>query len=69
MPTLSEQVDKLAARLTDEYAGSVPDRVVIDLVKESYQELATARVTTFVPVFVARNVRDRIRADRLATAS
>jgi hypothetical protein len=66
---LSEQVDKLAARLTDEYAGSVPDRVVIDLVKESYQELASARVTNFVPVLVDRKVRARIRAGYAATAS
>jgi hypothetical protein len=42
---------------------------VIDLVKESYQELASARVTNFVPVLVDRKVRARIRAGYAATAS
>jgi hypothetical protein len=66
---LSDQVDRLAARLTDEYAGSVPDRVVIDLVQESYRELASARVPNFVPVFVDRNVRARIRAGYFASTA
>jgi hypothetical protein len=68
-PSLLDQVDKVAARLTDEYAGAVPDRVVRDLVQQSYQEMASAKVTTFVPVLVDRSVRARIRAGYFATAN
>jgi hypothetical protein len=67
-PSLSEQVDRVADRLTDEFAGSVPDQVVRGLVQEVYGELASARVTQFVPVLVDRSVRARIRASRLAPA-
>jgi hypothetical protein len=59
---LAAQVDKVAQRLADEFAGSVPDPVVRNLVTEVYGEMASARVTQFVPVLVDRGVRARLRA-------
>ena len=68
-PSLADQVDKVAARLSDEFAGSVPDQVVKGLVREAYVEMSSARVTQFVPVLVDRSVRARIRATKHAQAS
>jgi hypothetical protein len=64
VPTLSlaDQVDKVAQRLSDEFAGSVPDPVLRGLVIEVYDEFASARVTQFVPVLVDRGVRARLRS-------
>jgi hypothetical protein len=59
---LAAQVDKVAQRLADEFAGSFPDPVVRNLVSEVYGEMASARVTQFVPVLVDRGVRARLRA-------
>jgi hypothetical protein len=63
VPTLAldDQVAKVAARLADDYAGTVPDPVVRDLVREVYGEMSTAKVTQFVPVLVDRTVRSRLR--------
>jgi hypothetical protein len=63
--SLADQVDKVAQRLSDEFSGTVPDPVVRQLVSEVYGELATARVTQFVPVLVDRSVRARLRATRI----
>lgn len=64
VPTLSlaDAVDKVAQRLTDEFAPAVPGPAVREIVAEVYGELASARVTQFVPVLVDRNVRARLRA-------
>jgi hypothetical protein len=64
VPTQSatDQVDKVAARLAAEFSDSVPDPVVRSLVTEVYSEMASARVTQFVPVLVDRGVRARLRA-------
>jgi hypothetical protein len=64
VPTLSlaDQVDKVAQRLSDEFAGTIPDPVVRDLVTEAYSEMSAARVTQFVPVLIDRSVRARLRA-------
>jgi hypothetical protein len=64
VPTLSlaDQVDKVAQRLAEEFAGTVPDPVVRDLVSEVYGEMSSARVTQFVPVLIDRGVRARLRA-------
>jgi hypothetical protein len=56
--SVTDQVSKVAQRLSDEYSGQVPDLV--------YDEMATARVTQFVPVLVARSVRARIRERQTA---
>jgi hypothetical protein len=63
LPTmsLSDQVSKVAQRLADEYSGRVPDPVVRHLVDEVYLEMASAKVTQFVPVLVDRSVRARLR--------
>jgi hypothetical protein len=64
VPTLplADQVDKVAQRLADDFAGAVPDRVVRRMVDEVYGEMASAKVTQFVPVLVDRGVRSRLRA-------
>jgi hypothetical protein len=64
--SVTDQVSKVAQRLSDEYSGQVPDLVVRHLVDEVYDEMATARVTQFVPVLVARSVRARIRERQTA---
>jgi hypothetical protein len=61
-PSLADQVDKIAQRLSDEFAGTVPDPVVRSLVNEAYGEMSSAKVTQFVPVLVDRTVRARLRA-------
>ena len=63
LPTmsLSDQVDRVAQRLAEEYSGRFPDPVVRGLVDEAYHEMEAARVTQFVPVFVDRTVRARLR--------
>jgi hypothetical protein len=64
VPTISlvDQVDKVAAQLAAEYAGQVPDPLVRELVIQVYGEMASAKVTQFVPVLVDRSVRARLRA-------
>jgi hypothetical protein len=64
VPTLSltDQVDKVAQRLADEFSGSVPDLELRRIVGEVYGEMSSARVTQFVPVLVDRGVRARLRA-------
>lgn len=58
---VEDQVAKVADRLATEYADTVPDRVVRDLVRDAYVPLSSARVTQFVPVLVDRSVRERLR--------
>jgi hypothetical protein len=62
--SVSDQVTKVAQRLSDEYSGQVPDPVVRHLVDEAYHEMASAKVTQFVPVLVDRSVRARLRERR-----
>jgi hypothetical protein len=67
LPTLSlpDQVDKVAQRLSDEFSGKIPTQVVRSMVDDEYGEMKSATVTTFVPVFIDRNVRRRIRTEAL----
>ena len=58
---IEDQVAKVADRLVTEYADSVPDRVVRDLVHDAYAPLSHAKVTQFVPVLVDRSVRERLK--------
>jgi hypothetical protein len=68
LPTMSleDQVGKVAQRLSEEFAGQVPDPVVRGMVTAEYDEMKSATVTTFVPVFIDRNVRRRIRTQALS---
>jgi hypothetical protein len=61
VPRVEEQVAKVADRLADEYADKVPAGVVRGMVTEAYTPMRDARVTQFVPVLVARSVRQRLR--------
>jgi len=62
---VDDQVAKLADRLAVEFADSVPDVVVRELVADAYGPLRAARVTQFVPVLVDRSVRQRLRDRRI----
>jgi hypothetical protein len=53
---VEDQVEKVAKRLSDEYADRVPGQVVLGLVHEAYGQLRGAKVTQFVPVLVDRSV-------------
>jgi hypothetical protein len=64
--SLSDQVSKVAQRLSDEYSGQVPDPEVRHLVDEAYHEMESAKVTQFVPVLIDRSVRRRLRERRSA---
>jgi Protein of unknown function (DUF3562) len=59
--TVEDQVARVADRLAQEYAETVPDGVVRGLVTEAFRPLRDARVTQFVPVLVARSVRQQLR--------
>jgi len=61
---VEDQVGKVAERLVQEYADSVPAPVVRDLVTQEFSALRQARVTQFVPVLVDRSVRARLRPIR-----
>ena len=50
------------ARLRDEFAGTFSGETVERYMAESLQALAGARVTNFVPLFVNRFARERLRA-------
>jgi hypothetical protein len=65
--SLADQVDKVAQRLSDEFAGMVPDQTVRSLVTEVYDEMSTAKVTQFVPVLIDRGVRAKLREQRMAS--
>jgi hypothetical protein len=64
LPTVSleDQVDKIARRLSEEFSGTVPDPVVRSMVDDEYGTMKSATIKTFVPVFIDRNVRARLRA-------
>jgi hypothetical protein len=68
LPTVSlaDQVDKVAQRLSEEFSGKFPDPLVRGMVSEEYGEMQSATVTTFVPVFIDRNVRRRLRSQPLS---
>ncbi|HTR69520.1 MAG TPA: hypothetical protein VMH41_04765 [Mycobacteriales bacterium] len=59
--SLDDQVDRVAQRLADEFSGTVPGPEVRTMVDRVYEEMASAKVTQFVPVLVDRNVRAQLR--------
>lgn len=59
---VEQQVERIADRLTVEYGDAVGPGVVRQLVDEAYSPYRQARVTQFVPVLVARSVRQRLRS-------
>jgi len=65
---LEQQVESLTRRLLDDYAGQVPDQVVRGLVDEAFSVYRHAKVQQFVPVLVARSVRQRLAHQALAVS-
>jgi protein-tyrosine-phosphatase len=51
-----------AARLRDEFAGIVGEETIQRFIAESYTSLSDARITGFIPAFVERYARQRLRA-------
>src|SRR5262245_51533720 len=49
-------------RLTEEFEGRVSAEEIARRTRESLHKFHTARIKTFVPVFVQREVRDEVRA-------
>ncbi len=58
---LDQQVVRVAERLVADYAGKVSDEQVRRLVDDAFRQFGEARITQFVPVLVARSVRDALR--------
>jgi hypothetical protein len=59
---LEQQVRAVIDRLTEEFAGKVPPDMVEHCTRDALAPLEDARVTTYLPVFVYRHARERIRA-------
>ena len=58
---IDEQVAKIADRLASEFGDRVGPAVVRGMVDEAFAPYRHAHVTQFVPVLVARSVRERLR--------
>jgi arsenate reductase len=55
-------IRSVAARLRDEFAGVFGDETIQRFMADSYESLARARIQGFVPLFVERFTRERLRA-------
>ena len=60
-PTTRKHVEREAQVLRAEFAGRASPETVQRYVDESLDQLSDVRVTDFVPVFVRRFVRERLR--------
>ena len=59
---LTERINATKQRLTDEFSGQVPPEAVEDITRESLQSYEHAVVLDFVPLFVERYTRERLKA-------
>jgi hypothetical protein len=55
-------VRKQVTRLADEFQGHVSVEIVAEQVQESLVSLEDARIKDFIPIFVERIARERLRA-------
>ncbi|HLZ93991.1 MAG TPA: hypothetical protein VKT20_01490 [Candidatus Dormibacteraeota bacterium] len=69
--TVLKQVESEVRSIKAEYRGVVPEESIDVFAGESLQRLANSRVPQFVPLFVGRFTRERLRelikADRRAS--
>ena len=59
--TVLKQVESEVQSIKAEYRGVVPEESIDVAVVESLQRLANSRVPQFVPLFVGRFTRERLR--------
>ena len=57
-----EMVSHICAQLTDEFAGTFSPETIERFVAESFESLSKAKVQAFVPLFIYRFARERLRA-------
>lgn len=60
--TRDEMVSHICNQLADEFAGTFSPETVQRFVSESFESLSDARVQSFVPLFIHRFARERLRA-------
>jgi hypothetical protein len=60
--TVLKQIDSEIRTIKAEYHGKVPEESIDLAADESIQRLAHSRVPQFVPLFVGRFTRERLRA-------
>ena len=59
--TVLKQIESEVRTIKAEYAGRVPEESIDRAAGESIQRLADSRVHQFVPLFVGRFTRERLR--------
>ena len=59
--TVLKQVESEVRSIKAEYRGVVPEESIDAFAGESLQRLANSRVPQFVPLFVGRFTRERLR--------
>lgn len=59
--TVLKQVESEVRNIKAEYRGVVPEESIDIVAGESLQRLADSRVPQFVPLFVGRFTRERLR--------
>ena len=60
-PTVLKQIESEVRTIKAEYSGRVPEESIDLAADESLQRLANSRVPQFVPLFVGRFTRERLR--------
>lgn len=59
--TVLKQVESEVRNIKAEYRGLVPEESIDEVAGESLERLANSRVPQFVPLFVGRFTRERLR--------
>jgi hypothetical protein len=59
--TVLRQIDSEVRTIKAEYQGKVPEESIDFFADESIQRLADSKVPQFVPLFVGRFIRERLR--------
>ena len=59
--TVLKQVESEVRSIKAEYRGVVPEESIDEVAGESLERLANSRVPQFVPLFVGRFTRERLR--------
>ena len=60
-PNVVKQIESEVRNIKAEYHGRVPEESIDLVADESIQRLADSRVPQFVPLFVGRFTRERLR--------
>lgn len=60
---LEGRVQQVIGQLCDEFAGTCPRDMVERCARESFDEFREARITMYVPIFVYRITRERLKVN------